>query len=141
MLGWFIVLIPTAIIIMYTILAIILGYNIDDYYAGKKINVVLTFLYTCKATFYGTTVFSMICIVVIGIVMLCSHVESRSFIVKYKGVTTEYKIRQNTFSVPERIALFNYAVDLTAEATVHQYWDKYFDPFIPDEIHNLKPIR
>ena len=141
MLGWFIVLVPTAIIVMYTILAIILGYNRGVYRTAKETNVVLTFLYNREPTFYGATVFSIICMIVIAIAMLCSHMESRSFIAKYEGVAAEYKIRSNTFSMPERVAAFNYSTNLTAEAAVFQYWDRYFDPFIPDKVNQLKPIR
>ena len=73
--------------------------------------------------------------------MLCIHGKSRSFIAKYEVTVTEYKIRSDTFSMPERVAAFNHAMNLTAEAAVFQYWDMYFDPFIPDKINQLKPIR
>ena len=141
MLGWFIILVPTVIIVIYIILAIILGYNRKRYHRADNLNKVLTFLYKNESRFFTATSFSIICIIIMALTMLCSHMESRGFIAKYEGVAAEYQIRSNTFSMPERVAAFNYAIDLTAEAAVFQYWNKYFDPFIPDKINQLKPIR
>lgn len=141
MLGWIIVLVPTAIIVINIILSIVLGYNRKKYYRADKLNKVLTFLYKCESRVSGATAVSIICMIVIAIAMLCSHMESRGFIAKYEGAVAEYKIRSDTFNMPERVAAFNYAMNLTAEAAVFQYWNKHFDPFVPDRVDQLKPIR
>ena len=150
MLGWFIVLVPTAIIIINIILSIVLEYNRDEYRIANvrgvseppyKFSKVLRFLYDCESKVSGATTVSIVCIIIIAIAMLCSHMETRGFIAKYEGVAAEYKIRSDTFSMPERVAAFNYAMSLTAEASVFQYWNKHFDPFVPDRVDQLKPIR
>lgn len=157
MLGWFIVLVPTVIIVIDAILSTILRSNKTKYNAehgkfreeeiagtlGKRhrLHKILRFLYYYESRFFATTIISMVCMVVIVLAIFCNQMKTRSFIAKYENVATEYEIRSDTFSALERAAAFNYAIDLTAEASVYRYWDKYFDPFIPDEVNNLKPIR
>lgn len=127
MIGWIILFIPTAVIIIY------ISFVVDN-----------TSVLSRTKTHNGANtsmVISVSALLLLGLIFVCSHVRIINFMEKYEAVSIEYKIRIDTFDKYERAALFSHAVDLTAEAAVYRFWDKYFDPFVPDSIHELKPIR
>lgn len=147
MIGWLTIIIPVVVIPIAMLLFTLSRWQTNQF--DRRVDKRIGDSYPRFVRFVNSISGSLTLAIAISAVVLflCSaglaitYVDSVSFVKKYEAITVEYQLRSKNFNNLERAALFQSAADMTGQAAVLQYWDKYFDPFITDDVNDLKPIR
>jgi len=148
MIGWLLLIIP-AVIVLVTVSMKIIADRQESKYNALKYEIRKTAQYPKFLKFANSVegfIITMMIVCTFIFIILCTgvgieQIGSISFVKKYEAISAEYDNRADSFNSLERIALFKSAAEMTGEAAVLQYWNKYFDPFITDDVNNLKPMR